>query len=185
LGKSKTFHTHQHAKSDLSLDNLDPNHTNSRDHNKNHHHNSLNSVANNTKKNQNNKKNNNKNKNKNGNKKNDNNDNNNKNNHLAIDPKTQKKRHSTSDITQQLHASAAAIPKKINTRPAKKKNGVPTIIPSKNSLIVGDSESQAIFIDETLNHGISTPCKVFESPILVTNERGEFQIKYVELWSVE
>jgi len=58
-------------------------------------------------------------------------------------------------------------------------------MPSKNSLSVGDSEVQAIYIDANLNHGISAPCKVFESPILVINKTGEFQVRYVELWCVE
>jgi len=102
--------------------------------------------------------------------------------------KKRKKRHSTPYYKKQLLSPVRKRMKPIKAKTrttSEKKKGIPIIRPTKASLIVGDNESQAIFIDESLHLGISSPCKAFASPILVTNEKGEFEIKYAELWSVE
>ena len=61
----------------------------------------------------------------------------------------------------------------------------PVIFPSKDALIIGDGNKQAIFIDNNLNFGVSSQCVTFKSPVLVANKSGDFQINTVEVWSVE
>ena len=65
------------------------------------------------------------------------------------------------------------------------KKTFPVVHPTSHYLAIGDGNVQAIYIDDSLNHGFSNPCKTFDSPILVSDTNGEFQINAVEVWSVE